>query len=134
MSIFQIGVSGLNAAQAGLLVTSHNITNANRDGFHRQEAITEAQVPMRTGAGFFGQGVAVETVRRAYSQFLDNALLQAETQASYLDTYGAQIRQIDNMLADQTAGAERISPATPGASGRVRATMATAPPMLSPRT
>jgi len=104
MSIFQIGVSGLNAAQAGLLVTSHNITNANRDGFHRQEAITETRVPMRTGAGFFGQGVAVETVRRAYSQFLDNALLQAETQASYLDTYGAQIRQIDNMLADPNAG------------------------------
>jgi len=104
MSIFQIGVSGLNAAQAGLLVTSHNITNANRDGFHKQEAITETQVPMRTGAGFFGQGVAVETVRRAYSQFLDNALLQAETQASYLDTYGAQIRQIDNMLADPNAG------------------------------
>ncbi len=104
MSIFQIGVSGLNAAQAGLLVTSHNITNANRDGYHRQAAITTTQVPTQTGAGFFGQGVAVDTVRRAYSQFLDSALLQAETQASYLDTYGAQIRQIDNMLADPNAG------------------------------
>lgn len=104
MSIFQIGVSGLNAAQAGLLVTSHNITNANREGYHKQEAVTTTQVPMQTGAGFFGQGVLVETVRRAYSQFLDGALLQAETQAAYLDTYGAQIRQIDNMLADPTAG------------------------------
>jgi len=104
MSIFQIGVSGLNAAQAGLLVTSHNITNANREGYHKQEALTTTQVPMQTGAGFFGQGVLVETVRRAYSQFLDGALMQAETQAAYLDTYGAQIRQIDNMLADPTAG------------------------------
>lgn len=104
MSIFQIGVSGLNAAQAGLLVTSHNITNANREGYHKQEAVTTTQVPMETGAGFFGQGVLVETVRRAYSQFLDGALMQAETQAAYLDTYGAQIRQIDNMLADPTAG------------------------------
>ncbi|MCW5622703.1 MAG: flagellar hook-associated protein FlgK, partial [Burkholderiales bacterium] len=104
MSIFQIGVSGLNAAQAGLLVTSHNITNASKDGYHRQEAIQGTQVPLQTGSGFFGQGVTVETVRRAYSQFLDNALLQAEAQASYLNTYGAQIRQIDNMLADPTAG------------------------------
>ncbi|MCC7549043.1 MAG: flagellar hook-associated protein FlgK [Burkholderiales bacterium] len=104
MSIFQIGVSGLNAAQAGLLVTSHNITNASRDGFHRQEAITTTQTPLQTGSGFFGQGVMVDTVRRAYSQFLDNALLQAETQASYLETYGARIRQIDDMLADPSAG------------------------------
>ena len=104
MSIFQIGVSGLNAAQAGLLVTSHNITNASRDGYHKQEAVTTTQVPLQTGSGFFGQGVLVETVRRAYSQFLDNSLLQAETQASYLDTYHAQISQINNMLADPTAG------------------------------
>lgn len=104
MSIFQIGVSGLNAAQAGLLVTSHNITNASREGYHKQEAVTTTQVPLQTGSGFFGQGVLVETVRRAYSQFLDNALLQAETQASYLDTYHAQISQINNMLADPTAG------------------------------
>ena len=104
MSIFQIGVSGLNAAQAGLLVTSHNITNASRDGYHKQEAVTTTQVPLQTGSGFFGQGVLVETVRRAYSQFLDNSLLQAETQAPYLDTYHAQISQINNMLADPTAG------------------------------
>ncbi len=104
MSIFQIGVSGLNAAQAGLLVTSHNITNASRDGYHKQEAVTTTQVPLQTGSGLFGQGVLVETVRRAYSQFLDNSLLQAETQASYLDTYHAQISQINNMLADPTAG------------------------------
>ena len=53
MSIFQIGVSGLNAAQAGLLVTSHNITNASRDGYHKQEAVTTTQVPLQTGSGFF---------------------------------------------------------------------------------
>ena len=43
-------------------------------------------------------------MQRAYSQFLDSAVLQAQTQASYLDTYGAQISQIDNLLADPTCG------------------------------
>ena len=47
-------------------------------------------------------------MRRAYSQFLDNALLQAQTQGTYLDTYGAQISMIDNLLADPTSG---LSPA-----------------------
>ena len=56
-SIFGIGVSGLNAAQSGLLVTGHNITNAATDGFHRQEAVQGTQTPQETGAGFFGKGV-----------------------------------------------------------------------------
>ncbi|HZP86095.1 MAG TPA: flagellar hook-associated protein FlgK [Burkholderiales bacterium] len=107
-SILGIGLSGINAAQAGLLVTGHNITNSSTEGFHRQQSVQGTQIPEKTGSGFFGNGTVVETVRRAYSQFLDGAVLQAETQASYLSTYGAQIAQIDNMLADPAAG---LSPA-----------------------
>jgi flagellar hook-associated protein 1 FlgK len=107
-SIFNIGVSGLNAAQASLAVTSHNIANASTDGFHRQTALQGTENPQGTGVGFFGRGVDVETVRRAYSQFLDNAVLTAQTQGSYLDTYNNQISQIDNLLADPSAG---LSPA-----------------------
>jgi flagellar hook-associated protein 1 FlgK len=107
-SIFNIGVTGVNAAQAGLLVTGHNIANAATEGFHRQQAVQGTQVPQETGAGFFGKGVTVDTVRRAYNQFLENAMLQAQTQGAYLDTYDAQIRQLDNLLADPTAG---LSPA-----------------------
>jgi len=107
-SIFNIGVSGLNAAQASLAVTSHNIANASTDGFHRQTALQGTENPQGTGVGSFGRGVDVETVRRAYSQFLDNAVLTAQTQGSYLDTYNSQISQIDNLLADPSAG---LSPA-----------------------
>lgn len=107
-SIYGIGLSGLNAAQAGLLVTGHNITNASTDAYHRQQAVQGTQIPQKTGAGFFGNGTTVETVRRSYSQFLDGAVLQASTQSEYLSAYGAQITQIDNMLADPTAG---LSPA-----------------------
>jgi flagellar hook-associated protein 1 FlgK len=107
-SIFGIGVSGLTAAQAGLLVTSHNITNAATDGFHRQQAVQGTQTPQQTGAGFFGKGTTVDTVRRAYSRFLDNSVLQAQTQSAYLDAYNSYIRQIDDLLANPDAG---LSPA-----------------------
>lgn len=107
-SIFGIGVSGLNAAQAALTTTSHNIANAASDGFHRQTVITGTQTPQQTGAGFFGKGTTVDTVVREYSRFLDSALLQTQTQASFLDTYNRQISQIDNLLADPSAG---LSPA-----------------------
>src|ERR1043166_9309854 len=102
-SIFEVGLSGLNAAQAALNTTSHNIANAGTAGYHRQTAIQSTQQPQQTGSGFFGKGVRVDTVLRTYSQFLDNAVLQAQTQDSYLQAYQTQINQIDNLLADPTA-------------------------------
>jgi len=107
-SIFDIGVSGINAAQASLATTSHNIANAASTGFHRQSTRQSTQVPQETGSGFFGKGAMVETVQRAYSRFLEGAVLTAQTQESYLQTYESQISQIDNLLADPTAG---LSPA-----------------------
>ena len=54
--MLNIGVSGLNAAQAQLSTTSHNITNAGTTGYHRQTVSQAALEPLFTGAGFFGQG------------------------------------------------------------------------------
>jgi flagellar hook-associated protein 1 len=106
--VFGIGVSGLAAAQAGLVATGHNIANANTLGYHRQEIQQSAVSPIYTGSGFMGQGVQVDTVVRAYSQFLDTQLAQAQAQASYYSTYNAQLSQIDNVVADTNAG---LSPA-----------------------
>lgn len=107
-SVLDIAITGLKAAQKGLAVASHNIANATTPGFHRQRAIQGTGIPQETGSGFFGRGVVVETVERAYSKFLDNALLSSQTQQRYLDSYLAQIKQLDNMLADPTSG---LSPA-----------------------
>jgi len=102
--VFGIGVSGLTAAQAGLVTTGHNITNANTQGYHRQIVQQSATTPLVSGGGFFGQGVQIDTVVRAYSQFLDTQLTQAQAQASAYSMYHAQLSQIDNVVADKTAG------------------------------
>lgn len=107
-SLFNIGTSALNAAQAGLLTTGHNISNAATPGFNRQQIVQSANTPMFTGAGFFGQGTNVSTVERAYSAFLTGQVLSADTRLAELNTYAAQLAQIDNMLADPSAG---LSPA-----------------------
>lgn len=108
MSILSVGVSGLNAAQAGILTTSHNISNASTPGFNRQEIVQGTNVPMLTGAGFLGQGTNVQTVKRIYDAFLGRQVLSAEAGSAEMDSYLAQIKQIDNMLADPAAG---LSPA-----------------------
>jgi flagellar hook-associated protein 1 FlgK len=107
-SVYSIGLSGLNAAQAGLVTTSHNIANVGTEGFTRQVVSQTNRNPQFTGVGFFGQGVEVDSVRRQYSQFLTTQVLSAETQASYLDKFLSQANQIDNLLADPAAG---LSPA-----------------------
>jgi flagellar hook-associated protein 1 FlgK len=108
MSSYSIGVSALATAQAGLLTTEHNISNVNTPGFHRQQTVQSTNIPQYTGIGFLGQGVHVDTVKRIYDQMLDGQLMQAQTQSSQLETYYAQIKQLDNMLADPSAG---VSPA-----------------------
>jgi len=108
MSSYSIGVSALATAQAGLLTTEHNISNVNTPGFHRQQTVQSTNIAQFTGIGFLGQGVHVDTVRRIYDQMLDGQVMQAQTQSSQLESYSAQIQQLDNMLADPSAG---VSPA-----------------------
>lgn len=108
MSIFSVGVSGLNAAQAGMLTAGHNIANASTPGYSRQEIVQGTNIPMLTGSGFQGQGTHVQTVKRIYDEFLGRQVLSAEASASEMDSYLSQIKQIDNLLADPSAG---LSPA-----------------------
>lgn len=103
-SIFNIGVSGLNAAQAGILTTGHNISNASTPGFTRQQVVDTTNTPMSTGAGFLGQGVNVQTVKRIYSASLTGQVLAAQNGTAEMDSYQAQISQIDTLLADPSAG------------------------------
>lgn len=104
--ILGIGVSGLNAAQAGMLVTGQNITNANTPGYNRQQAIQSANNPLATGSGFFGQGVQISTVQRLYNDFLTTQVNQAQTQSSQLSTYSTQINQIESLLGSSKTGFE----------------------------
>ncbi|MBE0621529.1 MAG: flagellar hook-associated protein FlgK [Burkholderiales bacterium] len=110
-SIFGIGTSGMNAAMAGLVTTGHNISNASTPGFTRQETVQVSNLPQFTGVGFFGQGVGVSTVKRIYSDALSNQLTVAQAQGSQLDAYYAQIKQLDTLLGDPSAG---LAPALQG--------------------
>lgn len=104
-NLFTSALSGMNAAQAGLATTQHNIANASTPGFTRQEVLIGARAGQQTGSGFVGQGVDVTGVKRIYDGFLTTQVRQEQTQASYLSTYYTAMKQIDNLVADPTAGA-----------------------------
>lgn len=117
--IFGIGLSALNAAQNGLLVTGHNVANAATPGYTRQQIVQSTNPAQATGAGFIGQGVKVDTVSRAYNQLLTNQVSQAQTESSQLDTYYAQMQQIDKLLSD-TTGTVGLAPALQDFFGSVQ--------------
>ncbi|SFC75776.1 flagellar hook-associated protein 1 FlgK [Polaromonas sp. OV174] len=104
-NMFYVGLSGLNAAQAALVTTGHNSANVNTIGYNRQTAqINSAGGTYRPSIGFFGNGAKVTDVTRNYDQYLSSQLNQAQSQNQSLSTYYTQISQIDNLLANQTAG------------------------------
>jgi flagellar hook-associated protein 1 FlgK len=45
--ILSIGVSGIRAAQYGLMVTEHNVVNASTAGYTRQSAIQATNMSVR---------------------------------------------------------------------------------------
>jgi flagellar hook-associated protein 1 len=106
-SILNVGQSALAAAQIGLTVTGHNIANASTPGYTRQIVTQGAVAGEDLGYGFVGKGTEVTSIQRAYSDYLNNQVVNAGTTRSQLTAYYSQIQQINSMLADATSG---ISP------------------------
>ena len=96
MSMFSIGLSGLNAAQNALNTSSNNISNIFTPGYNRE--LTQL------GEGRVGGGVQVNAIERQFNTYVANQLNNAKTQSSALETYNNQVSQIDNLLADRAAG------------------------------
>ncbi len=104
MSLLSIGKSGLFAAQAALATTGHNITNANVAGYSRQVVVQETSIAMGGNNGYIGTGTQIAQVKRYSDEFLNAQVRTAQASSSGLQSYEAQVSQIDNLLADSTSG------------------------------
>jgi len=102
--VLSVGISGALAAQRGMSTSSHNIANANTEGFSRQRVDVGTRPAQVTGVGALGTGVQINQISRIHNDFIASDM---RTNASI--TSGVQINydytsQIDNMLADPKAG------------------------------
>ncbi|MEM5275204.1 flagellar hook-associated protein FlgK [Cupriavidus taiwanensis] len=104
MSLFSIGLSGLNTAQNALTTTGHNFANSATEGYSRQNTIVASAGGQYTSQGFYGFGSNTTTVIRVYDEFLTGQLRGATSASASLAAYSDQISQIDNLLADQKGG------------------------------
>ncbi|MBI3230599.1 MAG: flagellar hook-associated protein FlgK [Burkholderiales bacterium] len=107
-NLIAIAQTAIQAAQAGLNTTGHNIANASTPGYNRQQVIQASAAAQNAGYGFVGGGTKIGEIKRVYNEFLSNQVVSAQTNYSSLDSYYSQIRQVDNLLADTASG---LSPA-----------------------
>ncbi|MGH8445039.1 MAG: flagellar hook-associated protein FlgK [Solimonas sp.] len=98
--LLSTGVSALLAYQAALNTTSHNIANANTEGYSRQRVDLASKLGYGSGSGYVGAGVDVQSVRRI-TDALVNARLQTSNSAyARISAYSDYASRIDTLLSD----------------------------------
>ncbi|MNJ14665.1 Flagellar hook-associated protein 1 [compost metagenome] len=107
-NLISIGLSGLNASQAALSVTSNNIANAGTSGYSRQQAVQTTGGMQNIGVGFIGTGTTLSDVRRIYNGYLDNQLQTATSLNTDAAAFQDQITSVDKLLADSNTGISSV--------------------------
>src|SRR5215471_11082481 len=103
-NIFNIGLSGLAAAQWGLTTTGQNISNAATPGYTLEKVQYQEAPGQYTGSGFLGSGVQTVTVTRSYNQYLTTAVNNAQASSGAANTYYNLLAQLNNLVGDPTQG------------------------------
>lgn len=99
-SLLSVALSGIQAAQAGLDTTSHNIANVNTPGYSRQRVVQSAQQAVLFGPGYVGSGAKLDAISRSYSELLAGQVRAAESQAARADAYAENVAQLNAVLGD----------------------------------
>ena len=108
MSLLNIGMSGLNAAQGSLSVLSNNIANVNTAGYTRQQATQISNASNQYGGVFIGSGTTLADVRRVYNEYLDAAYQNSTALNNDAKAYQDQIGAVDKVLSDKNTGLSSV--------------------------
>lgn len=96
LSTLNIGRSGLQASSVGIEVTSHNVSNASTEGFHRRSV--ERELPasrLIAGGASVGQGVGISRIRRASDELLGMRWMEAQGDASFSGAESAGLSTVE---------------------------------------
>ena len=95
-----VGYSGLNAAQVGINTTSHNISNAESDGYTRQRVVTTAATPISSNPGAVGNGAEIQTVKRVFDNFVFDRYTDIYGKKEYSDFEKQTLEQLSTYFPE----------------------------------
>ncbi len=97
-ALMSLGMRAMTANYAALQATGHNISNVNTEGYSRQSVVLGTNGGQFTGAGFFGKGVNVDTVKREHSEFLTREAATTRAIAAADETRSTQLQQLEKVF------------------------------------
>ncbi len=100
-SLLNVGTRALQANQVALQTAGNNIANVNTPGYSRQSVVLKAVEGQFSGAGYIGNGVAVQTIQRNYSAFLSTQATQASATQSADVSRADKLSQLENIFGDR---------------------------------
>lgn len=96
--LLNIGKSGLFAAKSSMSTTSHNIANANTEGFSRQEVRTETGITLNEGDYTLGTGVEIQSIKRAHDELVEKKLNSSITKHSFDEERTLQLGHVEEIF------------------------------------
>ena len=96
--------AGLQIAQAGMLVTSQNVTGSSVDGFTRRNANTVMDSLAPNNLQLNGTSFAVDGFTRQYSALLGSQMLTQQAKSSYSDTFVQYTSPLNSLVSDANTG------------------------------
>ncbi len=96
--------SALLSNQSSMAVISHNMSNANTDGYTRQSAEMVAMAGIGDANAAYGFGVDVASVTRSRNDYIDRSLRSEQGELSRNEYLHDQLSQLSQAIGDPTEG------------------------------
>ncbi len=114
--ILESAKSGLTVAMQNINVTSHNIANANTEGYTRQRLITSARETAAAsyliapvGSALVGQGVKVLNIQQIRSDYLDNQFRELNTGFNYNEYKTQSLQYLEGLFNSELEAGEGLT-------------------------
>ncbi len=100
MANFDIGLSGIHAAQSAFNVIGNNIANAATDGYHRQRINFTPAYSSTQGVTIIGGGVEVAGIVRMIDKLLEQEIYQQQSSMEQTSQELSTLRTIESIFGE----------------------------------
>jgi len=100
MTILSTSSTALLAFQRALSTISHNVANANTEGYSRQTVELSTRQPQPFGNGFIGRGVQQDTVERLTDSFNFERMIDSRAEVGRLEQLNLLADRLDRGFTD----------------------------------
>lgn len=98
VDLLNIGKSGLFTAKRSMATTSHNIANANTEGFSRQEVRTKTGITVDEGDYALGTGADIQSIKRGHDELVEKKLNNSITSNKFDEERSTQLGHIEELF------------------------------------